>query len=62
MRTGSQIASGQRRAATTDGIAERTPNTRASYEQVVTTPRFPGWPTMTGWPESDGSSRTSTAA
>jgi hypothetical protein len=62
MRTGSQIASGQRRAATTDGIADLTPNTRASYEHVVTTPRLPGCPTITDFPARDGSSRTSIAA
>lgn len=62
MRPGTQIACGQSRSAVTEGIAERTPNARASYEQVVTTPRRPGCPTITGLPASSGRSRTSTAA
>src|SRR5262249_42713558 len=44
------------------GIAERTPNGRASYEHAATTPRRADPPTMTGLPRSDGSSRCSTAA
>ena len=48
--------------ATTDGIAERTPKGRASYEQVATTPRGPLCPMMSGFPESRGFSRDSTAA
>ena len=46
----------------TDGIAERTPKTRASYEAVATTPRWPTPPTTTGRPRSDGLSRCSTEA
>jgi hypothetical protein len=46
----------------TDGIADRTPNARASYEQVETTPRRPRCPMISGFPASPGSSRTSTAA
>ena len=44
------------------GMAERTPNTRASYDAVATTPRWPTPPTTTGFPRSDGLSRCSTAA
>ena len=45
------------------GIAERTPNFRASYEHVDTTPRSCGPdPTMTGFPRHSGWSRCSTAA
>jgi hypothetical protein len=62
MRPGSQTASGHRRAAISEGIADRTPNFRASYEHVATTPRRPGCPTITGRPRSAGFSRTSTEA
>ena len=62
IRPGSQIACGHRRMAVTDGIAECTPNGRASYEQVETTPRGPLWPMIKGFPASAGFSRTSTAA
>ena len=53
---GVQIACGQRRLAWAEDIAERTPNTRASYEAVETTPRLSGDPpTMTGLPRhADG--------
>ena len=44
------------------GIADRTPNTRASYDAVATTPRCPTPPTTTGLPRSDGLSRCSTEA
>ena len=50
------------RSATTEGIAECTPNFLASYEQVETTPRRPRWPMISGFPTNAGSSRTSTAA
>ena len=43
-------------------MAERTPKTRASYEAVATTPRWPTPPTTTGLPRSDGLSRCSTEA
>ncbi len=62
IRPGSQVACGQSRMATTDGIADRTPNGRASYEQVDTTPRGPLCPMISGTPASDGFSRTSIAA
>ncbi len=46
-------------------MAERTPNARASYDAVETTPRFvgsPSPPTITGLPRSSGWRSTSTAA
>ena len=55
-------ARGHSRRASCIGIAEWTPNTRASYEAVDTTPRPPSPPTMTGLPRSDGLSRCSTDA
>ena len=62
-RPGTKMPSGQRRAAVRSGIAEKTPNARASYEAALTTPRSPGRPpTMTGLPRSDGSSSCSTLA
>jgi hypothetical protein len=42
--TGTHIASGQSRSACEIGIADRTPNTRVSYEAEQTTPRDPGRP------------------
>src|SRR5688500_14667559 len=36
------------------GIAECTPNTRASYDAVATTPRGPSPPTMTAFPRRLG--------
>ncbi len=63
MRTGRNTACGQRRWAWEMGMAECTPNFRASYEQADTTPRWPGRaPTITGRPLSDGSSSDSTEA
>ena len=50
------------RFAVAEGIAERHPNLRASYEQVVSTPRGPSPPTATGNPRNSGSSRCSTLA
>jgi hypothetical protein len=49
-----KTASGQSLRACTDGIAERTPKTRASYEHAATTPRCEEPPTMTGRPRSSG--------
>src|SRR6478752_5336128 len=43
-------------------MAERTPNRRASYDAVATTPRPPTPPTTTGLPRSEGLSRCSTEA
>src|SRR6185295_5890655 len=49
-----------------NGMPERTPNARASYDAVATTCRgrlgFPSPPTTTGRPASSGRRRTSTAA
>ena len=59
---GRKTPSGQSRRARTDGIAERTPNRRASYEALETTPREPVPPTITGLPRNEGSFRTSTPA
>ena len=44
------------------GIAERTPNGRASYDAAMTTPRVDVPPTITGRPRSSGRSRCSTDA
>ena len=44
------------------GIAECTPNLRASYDAAQTTLRNPGHPTITGFPRSSGASRCSTDA
>jgi hypothetical protein len=55
-------ASGQRRCASAAGIAEWMPNTRASYDAAVTTPRLAVPPTTTGRPRSSGWSRCSIAA
>ena len=62
--TGTKIACGQSAPAVRSGMAERMPNTRASYEAVLTTPRSfgPPPPTTTGLPRSAGLSRCSTAA
>ena len=63
MSTGTNAPSGHRRAARPIGIAECTPNRRASYEAAETTPRPRGSaPTMTGRPRSSGRSRCSTDA
>ena len=56
------MPSGHRRRARTDGIALRTPYALASYDALVTTPREPVPPTITGFPLSDGSFRTATEA
>src|SRR5215469_18438161 len=45
---GRKTALGQRRSARTAGMAERTPNFRASYEAAHTTERFPRHATTTG--------------
>jgi len=42
--TGTHIACGQSLSAREIGMAERTPNLRASYEAEQTTPRLPGAP------------------
>jgi hypothetical protein len=55
-------ACGQRARASAVRIADRTPWTRASYDAVATTPRWPVPPTMTGRPRSEGLSRCSTEA
>ena len=59
---GTNTASGHKRSARTAGIAERTPNMRASYDAAHTTERAPRQATTTGRPRSDGSSRCSTDA
>jgi hypothetical protein len=43
-------------------MADRTPNRRASYDALETTPRPSIPPTMTGRPFSEGSSRIATDA
>ena len=48
--------------ARTVGIALRTPNRRASYDALETTPRTAVPPTTTGLPRRDGSLSTSTPA
>src|SRR6185503_6878414 len=63
--TGRKTASGHLRAAVRSGIPEPTPNARASYDAVDTTPRSVGSPrppTTTGSPASSGRRSTSTAA
>ena len=59
---GTNTACGHSRSARTAGIAERTPNLRASYDAAQTTERLPRHATTTGRPRSDGSSRCSTDA
>ena len=49
-------------AAREAGIAECTPNLRASYDAAQTTLRNPGQPTITGLPRNSGRSRCSTDA
>src|SRR6185437_12896860 len=63
-RTGTNRQSGQRRLAVRIGMAECTPNTRASYDAALTTPRSlaPPMPTTSGLPRQSGLSRCSTAA
>src|SRR3954452_21395721 len=57
-----KIRSGHFRRAMTDGIAERTPKRRASYEAAATTPRSRAPPTTTSLPRRSGLSRCSTDA
>jgi len=57
-----KTASGQSARACAVGIADRTPNGRASYDAAMTTPRRDVPPTITGRPRSSGRSRCSTAA
>ena len=59
---GRKIPSGHNLRARTEGMAECTPERRASYDALVTTPREPVPPTITGLPLSDGSFNTSTFA
>jgi hypothetical protein len=54
-------ASGQSFVALNMGMAERTPESRAMSQAVVTTPRLPP-PTMRGLAASSGRSRFSTLA
>ncbi len=56
------MASGHRRRALAVGIAEPTPNLRASYEAVVTTDLGPDPATITGSPFSSGRRCSSTLA
>ena len=63
--TGRNTASGHLRSATRSGMPEPTPNSRAAYDAVDTTPRSVGSPrppTTTGSPASSGWRRISTAA
>ena len=66
MSGGRYMPCGQSFQACEMGSALRTPNVRASYEAVATTPRprppLGSAPTMTGLPRSSGRSRCSTAA
>ena len=55
-------ARGHSRCARPTGIADRTPNARASYDAESTTPRPLVPPTMTGRPASSGRSLISTLA
>jgi len=61
MSPGRKIASGHNLFARDDGIAENTPNRRASYDAAATTPRLPSPPTTTGLPTSSGRRSSSTA-
>ena len=56
------IAVGHNRRAWEAGIADPTPNLRASYEAVVTTDRGPDPATITGLPLSSGRRISSTVA
>ena len=56
------IAVGHSRRACEAGIAEPTPNLRASYDAVVTTERGPEPATITGLPFSSGRRISSTVA
>src|SRR5215212_8915215 len=57
-----KIRSGRFCRAATEGMAERTPKRRASYEAAATTPRSRAPPTATGLPRRSGLSRCSTDA
>ena len=59
---GMSTASGHSRLAREVGIADPTPNARASYDAVVTTARGPLPDTMTGRPRSSGRRCSSTLA
>jgi len=61
MRTGRNIPPGHSRFAWNTGMAEWTPNLRASYDAADTTPRFAP-PTITGFPVNSGRSACSTEA
>jgi len=61
-RGGMKTACGHSRLARLIGIADRTPNARASYVADSTTPRAPSPPTTTGCPARSGRSRSSTLA
>ena len=57
------MASGHRRSAVAEGMAEWTPYARASYDAVETTPRLSERPpTITGFPRHSGWSSCSTLA
>src|SRR6266542_1622012 len=63
MSRGIKTACGQRRCATASGTAEWTPNSRASYDAAITTPRaFGSVPvaTTTGFPRRSGRRKSST--
>jgi hypothetical protein len=55
------MPSGQRRRALATGIAEPTPNSRASYDAVVTTARGPRQAMISGLPRRSGRRSSSTA-
>ena len=61
--TGTTVAPGQSRNARAIGMAERTPNRRASYDAEVTTPRPDRPPTMSSGarPAPSGSASRATA-
>ena len=61
-RGGMKTACGHCRLACPTGIAERTPNARASYVADSTTLRAPRPPTTTGLPARSGRSLSSTLA
>jgi hypothetical protein len=61
-RGGMKTACGHSRLALPTGIADRTPNARASYVADSTTLRALRPPTTTGWPARSGRSRSSTLA
>jgi hypothetical protein len=59
---GTTTSCGQRSSAWYNGIAERTPNGRASYDAVSTTARRDEPEIASGTPRSAGSSRCATDA